>query len=81
MTDWRKQMEEHYAGMDYQRLLDLAIEALNRTNMHNAPGHPEDLAAHLVPAIECVAVGMTAGMELQREIDNRQGEKRRGAVS
>ena len=79
MTDWRKRMEEHYAGMDYQHLLDLAIEALKRTNMDNSPGHPEDLASHLVPAIECVALGMSAGMELQREIDKRQEAKQREA--
>lgn len=79
MTKPLNYWEKTYEGMDYQRLLDLAIEALKRTNMYNAPGHPEDLAAHLVPAIECVAIGMSAGMELQREIDKRREAERREA--
>jgi len=74
MTEAHNHWQTAYEGMDYQRLLNLAIEALKRTNMYNSPGHPEDLVAHLVPAIECVAVGMTAGMELQREINKRRGE-------
>lgn len=74
MTESQTYWEKRYEGMDYQRLLDLAVEALKRTNMYNSPGHPEDLAAHLVPAIECVAIGMSAGMELQRQIDSRTKE-------
>ncbi len=47
--------------MTYAELFELAIEALSRTGMLNEPGHPEDLAAHLGPALESVAVGYGEG--------------------
>lgn len=45
----------------YEDLLRLAIEALDRTKMNNSPGHPEDLVAHLVPALEAIALGYAEG--------------------
>lgn len=51
----------------YEDLLKLAVEALDRTKMNNSPGHPEDLVAHLVPALEAVAVGYTEGYRAGRE--------------
>lgn len=52
--------------MTYHDLLELAIEALNRANMNNSPGHPEDLASHIIPAIEAVAIGFSAGNSYAR---------------
>lgn len=51
-----------YRDLNYDFLLELATEALKRTNMYNECGHPEDLAAALTPAIEAVAVGFGAGV-------------------
>lgn len=44
-----------------QELLELAIEALKRSGFSIDRGHPEDLSAALVPAIEAVAVGYGEG--------------------
>jgi hypothetical protein len=52
---------------DYSELLELAIEALKRSNWHLEKGHPEDLVAGLVPALEAVAVGFGAGIRWARE--------------
>jgi hypothetical protein len=47
--------------MSYAELVELAREALKRANMANEPGHPEDLAAALAPAIDAVALGFGEG--------------------
>jgi hypothetical protein len=52
--------------MTYRELVELAIEALQRSNMYCDTGHPEDLASHLVPAIEAVAIGYGAGLERKK---------------
>ena len=46
--------------VDAWRLVDLAVEALQRSGFSTDAQHPEDVAAALVPAIEAVAVGMGA---------------------
>jgi len=48
--------------MTYQELVELAVEAIKRSNMHFPdPGHPEDIAAALCPAIDAVALGFGEG--------------------
>ncbi len=59
----------NHMHMSYAELVELAVEALQRSNMASEPGHPEDLAAALNPAIDAVALGFGEGFRRGR----RQG--------
>jgi hypothetical protein len=52
---------------NYNELLDLAVEALKRSNMYLEQGHPEDLVVSLTPTLEAVALGFGAGIRWARE--------------
>ena len=51
----------------YHELLELAIEAMKRSNCYLDKGHPEDLVAGLAPTLEAVAIGFGAGMTWARK--------------
>lgn len=51
-----------------EELLDHALEALRRSGYSDLTnGHPEDLAAAIVPAIEAVALGFSWGYRTGRQ--------------
>lgn len=58
--------------MPHTEVVGWAVEALQRCNFMGAKdgiiaGHPEDVVAALVPALEAVAVGFHEGYRLGRD--------------
>lgn len=55
--------------VSHDEVVELAVEALHRSNHAGVEdgtltGHPEDVAAALVPALEAVAVGFARGYQM-----------------